>query len=195
MTIEELCRRSYDIAVSKGWHEQKRSLGEAIALFHSEVSEVLECFRDPSHQPGDTWYSEGGKPEGMVFELADLLIRIGDTSLDMALPIVGCLHNTTVGMLGYGCNDFLLYNDSKVTSLGDMLSVLHVHLSKAFDRSLDIGVLLEMKDSSEVSCHLARAMNTAGGICQIHHWDLERAVIEKIEYNETRAYRHGGKRA
>ena len=189
MTIEELCRRSYDIAVSKGWHEQKRSLGEAIALFHSEVSEVLECFRDPSRQPGDTWYSEGGKPEGMVFELADLLIRIGDTALDMDLPIIGCLHNTTIGMLGYGCNDALSYNDHKVTSFGDMLSVLHVHLSKAFDHSLD------SQDCCEVSCHLARAMNAAGGICRIHHWDLEKAVIEKIEYNETRAYRHGGKRA
>ena len=96
MTIEELCRRSYDIAVSKGWHEQKRSLGEAIALFHSEVSEALECFRNPSHQPGDIWHSEGGKPEGMVFELADLLIRIGDTAEDMEIPVDVKLVNHTV---------------------------------------------------------------------------------------------------
>ena len=38
-------------------------------------------------------------------------------------------------------------------------------------------------------------MNAAGGICRIHRWDLERAVIEKLEYNETRSHRHGGKRA
>ena len=191
MTIEELCRRSYDMAVAKGWHEQKRSFGEAISLFHSEVSEALECFRDPARQPGAIWLSDGGKPEGMVFELADLLIRIGDTSIDMDLPVIGSLHNTTVGMLGYGCNDFLLYEDHKVTALGDMLSVVHIHLSKAFDCGL--------KDcpatTREVAAHLARAMNVVGGICRIHHWDLESAVAEKIAYNENREYRHGGKRA
>jgi len=45
MTIEELCKRSHDIAVSKGWHEQERSFGEVVALFHSEVSEALGVFQ------------------------------------------------------------------------------------------------------------------------------------------------------
>jgi hypothetical protein len=189
MTIEELCRRSYDTAFSKGWHEEKRTIGEAISLFHSEVSEALECFRDRTRHFGDTWYSEEGKPEGVVVELADFLIRIGDTAVDMNLPVVNCLHNTTVGMLGYGRSGSLSYCDHEVTSFTDMLAVLHIHLSKAFDTSLD------NKNSFEVACHLARAMNDAGGICWIHHWDLEKAVIEKMEHNATRPHRHGGKRA
>jgi hypothetical protein len=192
MTIEELCKRSYDIAVSKGWHEQKRSLGEAVALFHSEVSETLECFRDPSHQPGDMWHSEGGKPEGMVFELADLLIRIADTSVDMALPVAKCLLNTTVGMLGYGHTESMLYNGHEIASIPDMLAVIHVYLARAFDAGYagsEKGVGLE------VSHKLACAMNTAGAICRIQGWDLEKAVVEKFVYNETRPHRHGGKRA
>jgi hypothetical protein len=188
MTIEELCKRSHDIAVSKGWHEQGRSFGAAVALFHSEVSEALECFRDPSHQMGDLWYSEGGKPEGIVFELADLLIRIGDTAVDMDLQVVGALHNTTVGQLGHGCSEFVLYNGHKVTSFMDMLSVVHIFLSKSLDASFE-------GDCDTAALHLGRAMNAAGGICRIYHWDLEKAVIEKTEYNTIRSHRHGGKRA
>ena len=190
MTIEELCKRSYDIAVSKGWHEQRRSFGEAIALFHSEVSEALECYRDPSHKIGDAWHSEGGKPEGMVFELADLLIRIADTAVDMSLPVANCLHNTTVGMLGFGSVKFLAYNDHEIASLTDMLSVVHIHLSKSFDSSLE-----GEKTRHAVTHHLAVAMNAVGSICRIHGWDLERAVAEKLLYNESRLHRHGGKRA
>jgi hypothetical protein len=191
MTIEELCKRSYDIAVSKGWHEQKRTMGEVIALFHSELSEALECFRDPSHQPGDVWYSgeDNRKPEGIVVELADLLIRICDAAVEMDLRVATCLHNTNVGMLGHGCSDFLLYDGQKLDSFGDMLSLVHIYLSRAFDVSIG------NKDHSEVACFLARAMNAVGGICRIFHWDLEKAVVEKIEHNASRSYRHGGKRA
>jgi hypothetical protein len=189
MTIEELCKRSYDMAVAKGWHEQKRSFGEAISLFHSEVSEALECYRDPSHPMGETWHSESGKPEGMVVELADLLIRIADTAIDMSLPVANCLHNTTVGMLGFGSIKFLAYNGHEITSLTDMLSVIHIHLSKSFD------TFLEEKTGHSVTHQLAAAMNAAGSICRIHGWDLENAVVEKFAYNESRAYRHGGKRA
>ena len=110
MTIEELCRRSYDNAVSKGWHERPRSLGEVTALFHSEVSEALECHRDPDHQPGETWFSAGSKPEGVVVELADLLIRIADASVELSLPVANCLYNTTIPMLGYGAKDVIEYN-------------------------------------------------------------------------------------
>ena len=194
MNIEELCKRSYDTAVSKGWHEQKRSFGEATALFHSEVSEALECFRDPSHQPGDTWHSESGKPEGLVIELADLLIRIADTAVDMSLSVAGCLLNTTVDMLGYGSSESMRYSVYEIASLTDMLSVIHIYLSKAFDASLDHGSL-EGKMDHMVAHQLASAMNAVGAICRIQGWNLEGAVAEKLEYNENRAYRHGGKRA
>jgi hypothetical protein len=45
MTVAEMCQRAHTTAFAKGWHEEPRSLGEAIALMHSEVSEDLECWR------------------------------------------------------------------------------------------------------------------------------------------------------
>lgn len=112
MTIEELCKRSYDTAVAKGWHEEPRSLGDVITLMHSEVSEALECWRDSSHKLEDVWVSEGGKPE--------IKLRI--------------------------------------------------------------------------ACNLADAMVFAGAICQCHKLDLEKAALLKMDYNDSRPHRHGGKR-
>jgi hypothetical protein len=184
MTIEELCRRSYEIAVSKGWHEQERSLGEAIALFHSEVSESLECFRDPSRQPGDVWHSEGGKPEGMVFELADLLIRIGDTVEDMKIPVDVKLVNHSVSSLGTG------FEGDRGT-VTEQLVDIHLSLSLAYQASMRWHV----PEGADTANYLADVMEKTGCLCRFIGQDLEKAVIEKMEYNAGRSRRHGGKRA
>jgi hypothetical protein len=184
MTIEELCRRSHDIAVSKGWHEQVRSFGEAVALFHSEVSEALECFRDPSRQPGDTWHSEGGKPEGMVFELADLLIRIGDTAEDLGIPVYAAMVNHCVSDLGVGF-------EGDPETIPEQLAGIHMSLSLACQSSM----LWHVSEGGDAANYLADAMEKTGYLCRSNGWDLEAAVEEKMRYNETRAHRHGGKRA
>jgi len=60
--IEE-CHR---IAKEKGWWDNERNDGEAIALMHSELSEALEAMR--SH----------GTKDNIAEELADCCIRIFD---------------------------------------------------------------------------------------------------------------------
>ena len=184
MTIEELCKRSHDIAVSKGWHEQERSFGEVVALFHSEVSEALECFRDPARQPGEIWRSGDGKPEGMVIELADLLIRLGDTIEDLGIPVDVKLVNHTVSDLGLGF-------DETSESLPEQLADIHMVLSLAYQAT----VLLRVEEGAEVANWLADAMEKTGRLCRSNGWDLEAAVEKKLEHNATRAHRHGGKRA
>jgi hypothetical protein len=184
MTSEELCRRSYEIAVSKGWHERGRSLGEVTALFHSEVSEALECYRDPSHKPGDTWHSEGGKPEGMVFELADLLIRIGDTVADMKIPV-------SVKMVNHRVSDFGIGFEGDPETITEQLAGIHMSLSLAYQASM----LWHVPEGGDTSNYLADALEKTGYLCRSNGWDLEKAVIEKMEYNKLRPWRHGGKLA
>jgi NTP pyrophosphatase (non-canonical NTP hydrolase) len=85
MTVNELVAESYDRALRKGWYEDAPNLGERLALVHSEVSEALEELRNGA---ADTTYKGvKGKPEGFVYELADIVIRVADLAgyLDLDL--------------------------------------------------------------------------------------------------------------
>jgi NTP pyrophosphatase (non-canonical NTP hydrolase) len=75
--INDLVNSSYQNAVDKGFHDDPRSVGDLIALMHSELSEAFEHYRD-GHLPADLFYTENGKPDGVAVELADVVIRIFD---------------------------------------------------------------------------------------------------------------------
>lgn len=79
MTINELVEQSYTNAKEHGWHDEPRSVGDLIALMHSELSEAFEEHRN-GHSPTEVYFNpdKPDKPEGIPVELADCIIRIFD---------------------------------------------------------------------------------------------------------------------
>lgn len=68
-TMRVFAKEVHENAVNHGWYEEERSFAELIALCHQELSEALEEYRK-GHQPNETYYSDGGKPEGIPSELS-----------------------------------------------------------------------------------------------------------------------------
>jgi NTP pyrophosphatase (non-canonical NTP hydrolase) len=88
---ETVIRRMIDevhrLNVAKGWYEHERTAGDECALLHSEISEILDAYRNHGFEDvtATTKYAGGKsdgltvhKPIGVGSEVADLFIRLLD---------------------------------------------------------------------------------------------------------------------
>ena len=86
LSIHGMAAEAHEIALEKGWWDNPRDIPHCLALVHSEVSEALEAYRELGaneqyHRLTDE------KPEGFVYELADILIRVGDLAIHCDLDL------------------------------------------------------------------------------------------------------------
>lgn len=206
MKINEFAKEVHQNAVEHGWWDEPRTVGEIIALCHSELSEALEEYRAkrpmayhiclasdgcPCDREGcGDWDTESGacelgvmdeKPEGIAVELADCIIRVLDYMGKEGFDVDALLREAPKAVM---CDvPVRVY----AASLGDHISRWHLLLSLAYACWCN-----------SAGTHAA-ALRMALCICEIVEWaeeagvDMEMVLDIKHEYNKTRPYRHGGK--
>lgn len=184
MTIDKqdlpsLAKAIHEEAMTKGFWDKKRNLGEMLMLIVSELSEALEADREPppNEESALFYYGENGKPEGVITELADAIIRCLDT-LYAQLPLPGTLQDlveerydfhTSVHVV-YELNPYVISNN-----FGD-------NLLKVCD--FVIRAKRDIRWLADVIVFCDRLSATLG-------YDVWQIVEEKFKYNKTRKRMHG----
>lgn len=189
-----LARRVHATARDKGWWPntvdgavvlKDGELEEKLVLVASELSEAFEEYRHPDRDV-KLVYAVGSagwlpwnerhstmeampKPEGFVVEMADAYIR----ALDLVVAIVG--KNLNEDVLS---QNFRLGPNK--TNVGKSFYWLFGLVSRA---------------TGHLSLYLPSLLLGIETICHDLGADLRGAIELKAKYNDTRSFRHGGKRA
>jgi len=87
MNLKQLQEAAYANAKAKGFRDNPRTVAEENMLIRSELAEAFEAYRD-----GDVLFIlRDGKPEGILVELADVVIRCAETAehhgMDLSKPV------------------------------------------------------------------------------------------------------------
>lgn len=180
--VNDLAAEVHKNAVDHGWWDEERDFSEIVALVHSELSEALEEYRNGKPNiyyeivEEATLYANGEpyeryerkKPEGVVVELADCVIRILDYCGKRKIDIAAALECRRAG------------NDTY--TLPQLVTECHYLISQAY------------KEIEPRSLYFAECINLIEFWCKENGGNLEEAIRIKHEYNKSRPYRHGGKK-
>jgi hypothetical protein len=171
-------------ANGKGWWDEPREPAVLIELIHSEISEATEEIRankpaiyqiHKTNEPilfGEKLWSKDCKPEGHLIELADAAIRALDTLCFLGINIENRWEGGLAAVvIGRYPNELFF----------------HMILRKTLNNAL-VG-------SGIFSTALVEFLALLVKYFRMHRLiDIREVIDMKMEYNQTRPYRHGGKK-
>lgn len=218
-TIEDLCRRSNEIAKEKGWYDGQptdpRSFSLHAALVHSEISEALEDWRK-HRKMNETYYEVhqhgyGTAPDMLICSAIELETRKQGSDFINAKPcgIPIEIADFVIRIAQRTANDgaklekeMELYTNVNYKEVGDgdIFSALHFCTSMAWacEPPMDKKWSVMFQGFSVPTTSLGwfgLALRTVFTFAKSHEIDLWAAIEEKEAFNRTRPSRHGGKKA
>jgi hypothetical protein len=198
-TIPPWCKAVHAYAREKGWWKEgiaERNVPQMILLIRSELIEAHEEHRKPDLKLTDIYYGEGEhpKPEGFPIEVADAAIRIFDLAEALVSITPTSEAATVISKASHAAQ--ILVGADVADNVGEALDDLIMAISKA------------RKTSEEALCYAgesASRVTLVGSLIEIvgelfalarsYDIDLGHAIALKHEYNLTRPFRHGNKKA
>lgn len=189
VSFSDLQARLYESAKTQGWHQVQRSVSDDLILMHSEVSEVyMEAIDGRS---ATEIYYKDGKPEGIPIEIADLLIRI-----------LAFAHSYDIDFQRYvdiaGESDMDgMYDDVPIDVVAASAR-WHARLSRSMEiwrkGSEVLDLIMSDTYTDGVMVQMAHLWLDVSKWCNIVGIDIMSSIDIKDTFNQTRPWRHGGKR-
>lgn len=175
--ISKFQREAYETAVEKGWHENDelvdgvptaRQKLDWLALVTDELDEARVEIESGRFS---TYYEHGTKPCGLASEYADALVRIGDQC----------------GACGWKlANNLTTFMSSKSVQF----------CRNAYVNAVRDGNLLAQNAlMNDLFWAIVKEFEVVAGYHNRVIGELLSVLAEKMAYNKTRSYRHGGKLA
>lgn len=165
--ISALAVKVHETAKAKGFWDKERNRGEMLMLVSCELAEALEQHRDGK----GTLYFEDAKPEGIILELADAVIRCLDTLAVSYSHVVGPLVERSRGMQTGNGGMYKLTDN-----FGENLLAITAILIRA---KINVAWLADVIVMCERLAYSLEAEDI---------WDV---IDIKMAYNETRPQMHG----
>jgi len=170
---------------SKGFWDPPPSPARTRCLIHSEIAEALEDLRGGA-DPAILYLEPSGKPVGFPSEIADVAIRIFDKIGSMfwdpktesvdGEALRGRLIGPAAGMRG---DDMAKLAGG---TMDDLLDLLHLKIAQSFRHAP-----LMLLDDPFDALNICRVIAGKAG------FPLRAVIEDKMAYNLTRPFKHGGK--
>jgi NTP pyrophosphatase (non-canonical NTP hydrolase) len=187
-TVDRVAEACHANSVNKGFWENPRNEGEAVALIHSELTEAYEGLSDWQHRKSDH------VPEitAVAEELADVVIRVFDLACAKSLRLGDALVMFPRGETRFGTNleEDPVYVDGQVGEAFLEMNRYASHVLEAL-RHPERTASEEVPGFTPVEAALARLLAQACHTANDLGIDLGRAVALKMAFNAGRPHKHG----